>query len=299
MGVKWWKKNPDAIIVMSGGGLSKIRTASRQTDLMMELAQNLGVPKDKLVADTLSRNTWEHPQNILELSSINKNTRNVKCKITPFVKSTNLSKKEYLESIGFNKPKSKEDAEFCFLFSDNFSDQFRRDSMELHDKLFEIIGAYDRFVYYVYTLDGDNEEAISILNEIGVWGGDITSIDEVFESRSCLSAFWRFFPPGSELNEYSFCNWPNPFEHTPWIANQKNKNIALTQFNYINPLPKNTIDIFRQAKKIVVCELNRGQFVDYLRAQFPDIKFNQYNKTQGLPFTTIELTQYFDNLLNK
>ena len=43
---------------------------------------------------------------------------------------------------------------------------------------------------------------------------------------------------------------------------------------------------------------NRGQFVDYLRAQFPDIKFNQYNKTQGLPFTTVELTQHFDNLLN-
>ena len=79
---------------------------------------------------------------------------------------------------------------------------------------------------------------------------------------------------------------------------QENKNIALAQFNYINPLPKNTIDIFRQAKKIVVCELNRGQFVNYLRAQFPDIKFNQYNKTQGLPFTTIELTQHFDNLLN-
>ena len=79
---------------------------------------------------------------------------------------------------------------------------------------------------------------------------------------------------------------------------QESKNIALAQFNYINPLPKNTINIFRQAKKIVVCELNRGQFVDYLRAQFPDIKFNQYNKTQGLPFTTIELTQHFDNLLN-
>ena len=79
---------------------------------------------------------------------------------------------------------------------------------------------------------------------------------------------------------------------------QESKKIALAQFNYINPLPKNTINIFRQAKKIVVCELNRGQFVDYLRAQFPDIKFNQYNKTQGLPFTTIELTQHFDNLLN-
>ena len=174
----------------------------------------------------VSSKPWNTNENTRSFS-INKNTRNVKCKITPFVKSTNLSKKEYLESIGLNKPKSKEDAEFCFLFSDNFSDQFRRDAMELHDKLFEIIGAYDRFVYYVYTLDGDNEEAISILNEIGVWGGNITSIDQVFERRSCLSAFWRFADfAEAKLNEYSFCNWPDPFEHTPWIANEKNKNIA-------------------------------------------------------------------------
>jgi len=96
--------------------------------------------------------------------------------------------------------------------------------------------------------------------------------------------------------------WGGTYGHlysTVSKMNQESKNIALAQFNYINPLPKNTIDIFRQAKKIVVCELNRGQFVDYLRAQFPDIKFNQYNKTQGLPFTTTELTQHFDNLLNK
>ena len=96
--------------------------------------------------------------------------------------------------------------------------------------------------------------------------------------------------------------WGGTYGHlysTVSKMNQESKNIALAQFNYINPLPKNTIDIFRQAKKIVVCELNRGQFVGYLRAQFPDIKFNQYNKTQGLPFTTTELIQHFDNLLNK
>ena len=50
---------------------------------------------------------------------------------------------------------------------------------------------------------------------------------------------------------------------------QESKNIALAQFNYINPLPKNTIDIFRQAKKIVVCELNRGQSVSYTHLTLP------------------------------
>ena len=81
--------------------------------------------------------------------------------------------------------------------------------------------------------------------------------------------------------------------------NQHNKNIALSHFNYINPLPKNTIDIFRKAKKIVVCELNRGQFVDYLRSEFPEITFYQYNKVQGLPFDTAELKNHFNNLLTK
>ena len=73
-GIKWWKHNPNAIIVMSGAGHIKRRNDKRQTDLMIELARNNSVPKSKLVADTLSLNTREHPQRILELPNINKQT---------------------------------------------------------------------------------------------------------------------------------------------------------------------------------------------------------------------------------
>lgn len=58
-------------------------------------------------------------------------------------------------------------------------------------------------------------------------------------------------------------------------------------------------EIFGRFEKIVVCELNEGQFANYLRTQFPQYPYLQYNKVQGLPFTVTELTEHFDSLLNK
>ena len=46
---------------------------------------------------------------------------------------------------------------------------------------------------------------------------------------------------------------------------QEGHKLALAHFNYISPLPKNTYDILKSYKKIVVCELNMGQFANYLR----------------------------------
>jgi 2-oxoglutarate ferredoxin oxidoreductase subunit alpha len=73
--------------------------------------------------------------------------------------------------------------------------------------------------------------------------------------------------------------------------------ISLAQFNYINPLPKNTAEIFSKFKKIIVCELNNGQFATYLRSQLPDYKYKQYNKIQGLPFYISELKEKFQEIL--
>ncbi|GAB4253451.1 MAG: 2-oxoacid:acceptor oxidoreductase subunit alpha [Vicingaceae bacterium] len=67
--------------------------------------------------------------------------------------------------------------------------------------------------------------------------------------------------------------------------------IGFTHFNYIYPLPKNTKEIFEQFDKIVVCELNEGQFVKYLQAKFPEFTFEQINKIQGLPFKIKELKE--------
>lgn len=77
------------------------------------------------------------------------------------------------------------------------------------------------------------------------------------------------------------------------------KSIAFTHFNYIMPLPKNTGDIMRCHKKIVVCELNMGQFANYLRMHFEGLTFHQYNKVQGLPFEVSELVEEFNKILGE
>lgn len=77
------------------------------------------------------------------------------------------------------------------------------------------------------------------------------------------------------------------------------KSVAFTQFNYIMPLPKNTGDILRRHKKLVVCELNMGQFVNYLRMNFEQLHFHQYNKVQGLPFVVSELKEKFNQILEE
>ena len=74
-------------------------------------------------------------------------------------------------------------------------------------------------------------------------------------------------------------------------------NIGLAHFNYINPLPKNSADIFKRFEKIVVCELNTGQFAKVLKANFSNFNFLQHNKVQGLPFSNNELIQKFKHLL--
>ncbi len=69
-------------------------------------------------------------------------------------------------------------------------------------------------------------------------------------------------------------------------------NCALAQFNYICPLPRNTREVLSQYKRIVVCELNTGQFAAYLRSQFPDIQMEQYNEIQGQPFAVERIVKY-------
>ncbi|MCQ2334296.1 MAG: 2-oxoacid:acceptor oxidoreductase subunit alpha [Paludibacteraceae bacterium] len=67
---------------------------------------------------------------------------------------------------------------------------------------------------------------------------------------------------------------------------------SLAHFNFINPLPRNTRQVLERYKRIVVCELNCGQFVAYLRSQFPEIKMEQFNRMEGQPFQVSDIVSY-------
>lgn len=78
---------------------------------------------------------------------------------------------------------------------------------------------------------------------------------------------------------------------------QEGKSVAHLHFNYIYPMQKGVADILKRYKRIVVCELNEGQFANYLRQQFTDVVIESYGKTEGQPFTVIEIKEKVNSML--
>lgn len=105
---------------------------------------------------------------------------------------------------------------------------------------------------------------------------------------------------GNKDAELLVVGWGGTYGHLYTAVEELNKEgrkVALAHFNYINPLPKNTGELFSRYKKIVVCELNMGQLAGFLRMKHPQFNYSQYNKVQGQPFTVEELKSRFVKLL--
>ena len=77
----------------------------------------------------------------------------------------------------------------------------------------------------------------------------------------------------------------------------RERKIGYAHFNYINPLPKNTEEVLSKFKKILVCELNTGQFASILKIKHSQFKYLQFNRIQGLPFANDDLIQKFNELV--
>ncbi len=83
--------------------------------------------------------------------------------------------------------------------------------------------------------------------------------------------------------------WGGTYGHILSAVHEVGEGVSYTHFDYINPLPANTEKVFSSFEKVLVCELNSGQFADYLRARFPKVNFIKCNKIQGQPFLVGEL----------
>lgn len=77
------------------------------------------------------------------------------------------------------------------------------------------------------------------------------------------------------------------------------KKVALAHFEFINPLPKNTEEILRKYRKVVVAEQNLGQFAAYLRSKFQGLELYQYNEVKGQPFAVASLVEAFTEIMEK
>lgn len=94
-------------------------------------------------------------------------------------------------------------------------------------------------------------------------------------------------------SEILLVGWGSTEGHLHAAANELG--CDLVQFNYICPLPRNTREILSRYKRIIVCELNTGQFAAYLRSQIPGLELEQYNEIQGQPFAVERIVKFVKN----
>jgi 2-oxoglutarate ferredoxin oxidoreductase subunit alpha len=99
---------------------------------------------------------------------------------------------------------------------------------------------------------------------------------------------------GNASGEILIVSWGGTFGHTISAIRELKalgRSVSLAHFNYIKPLPANVAEVFSKFNKIIVCELNLGQFASYLRDKVPGFTYHQFNKIKGLPFTVNEITE--------
>ena len=99
------------------------------------------------------------------------------------------------------------------------------------------------------------------------------------------------------INSTLLVGWGSTEGHLHAAANELGCDLA--HFNYICPLPKNTREVLNRYKRIIVCELNTGQFAAYLRARVPELKIEQYNEIQGQPFAVERIVNFVKSIANQ
>ncbi|MCI6493807.1 MAG: 2-oxoacid:acceptor oxidoreductase subunit alpha [Bacteroidales bacterium] len=113
-------------------------------------------------------------------------------------------------------------------------------------------------------------------------------VEKVADSIPALEVF------GAESGKLLVVGWGGTYGHLMSAVQQAREDgldVSLAHFDYILPLPKNTAEVFSRYERILVCELNSGHFVNYLRGRLPEFKFSQYNKVQGQPFLVQEIEE--------
>lgn len=107
-------------------------------------------------------------------------------------------------------------------------------------------------------------------------------------------------PQGTLDADTLLVGWGGTYGHLQTACDELNAEgmpLAFAHFRYINPLPKNTGELLRKYKKVIVAELNTGQFADYLQSKFPDVEIHRINKIQGQPFLVSEIKQHVSEII--
>ena len=105
---------------------------------------------------------------------------------------------------------------------------------------------------------------------------------------------------GDEDADLLIVGWGGTYGHlyeAMETMQEQGKKVALAHFKFINPLPKNTAEVLKKYKKVVVAEQNNGQFANYLRRKVDDFNPYKFDRIKGQPFIVSRLVEEFTKIL--
>jgi 2-oxoglutarate ferredoxin oxidoreductase subunit alpha len=79
-------------------------------------------------------------------------------------------------------------------------------------------------------------------------------------------------------------------------ARQAGANVAQAHLHYLNPFPSNTGEVLRRYPRILVPEMNLGQLLRLIRAEFL-VDAVGYNRVRGVPFRSSEIQEAIEAML--
>ena len=103
---------------------------------------------------------------------------------------------------------------------------------------------------------------------------------------------------GAKSGKLLVVGWGGTYGHILSAVQEINSasvQVGFAHFDYINPLPRNTEEVFAAYERILVCELNSGQFADWLESRIPSADIARFGKVQGQPFLVSELVSAIKN----
>ncbi len=74
------------------------------------------------------------------------------------------------------------------------------------------------------------------------------------------------------------------------------RNVAHVHLRYLNPFPRNTADVLARFEQVLVPEMNLGQLLKLVRAEFL-VDAVGYNRVRGLPFRATEIHEAIEAML--
>ena len=106
---------------------------------------------------------------------------------------------------------------------------------------------------------------------------------------------------GADKGDLLIVGWGSTYGAIKTAVEQKQhegKSVSRIHLRYLNPLPRDLADIFKNFKHVLVPEINAGQLIKVLRDKYlvPAIAFN---KVQGLPFFSSEIEVKIDEILGE